>query len=57
MNWNLTITLQDISMYVFVFAMFYIMLRQINNFGFIFAMIMGFGMLAALVGLPFVLLP
>jgi hypothetical protein len=57
MNWNLTITLQDVSMYVFVFAMFYLMLRQINDFGFIFAMIMCFAALAALVGLPFLLLP
>jgi hypothetical protein len=57
MNWNLTITLQDISMYVFVFAMFYIMLQQIKDFGFIFAMLMGFGMLAVLIGLPFLLLP
>jgi hypothetical protein len=57
MNWNLTITLQDMSMYVFVFAMFYLMLRQIKDFGFLFAMIMGFGALAALVGLPFLLLP
>jgi hypothetical protein len=57
MNWNLTITLQDMSMYIFVFAMFYLILRQINNFAFVLAMIMGFGALAALVGLPFLLLP
>jgi hypothetical protein len=44
-------------MYVFVFAMFYMMLRQIKDLGFVFAMIMGFGVLAALVGLPFLLIP
>jgi hypothetical protein len=57
MNWNLTITLQDVGIYIFIFAMLYLSLRQINNFAFVFAMIMGFGALAALVGLPFLLLP
>jgi hypothetical protein len=57
MNWNLTITLQDVGVYVFIFAMLYLSLRQINNFAFVFAMIMGFGALAALIGLPFLLLP
>jgi hypothetical protein len=57
MNWNLTITLQDVGVYAFIFAMLYLSLRQINNFAFVFAMIMGFGALAALIGLPFLLLP
>jgi hypothetical protein len=57
MNWNLTITLQDVGVYVFIFAMLYLSLRQINNFAFVFAMIMGFGALAALIALPFLLLP
>ena len=57
MNWNLTITLQDLGVYIFIFAMLYLSLRQINNFAFVFAMIIGFSTLGALIYLPFLLLP
>jgi len=57
MNWNLTISLQDIGVYVFIFAMLYFALKQINSFAFVFAMIMGLAALGALIGLPFLLLP
>ena len=57
MNWNLTITLQDLGVYIFIFAMLYLSLRQINNFAFVFAMIIGFITLGALIYLPFLLLP
>ena len=57
MNWNLTITLQDLGVYIFIFAMLYLSLRQINNFAFVLTMIIGFSTLGALIYLPFLLLP